>query len=286
MSVARKMGEFPSQWDCMLQNLGSWEGSFARFRIDGTLISEISSQLLLEQLADRSARLTLKRDSPDYPKPLVQEYSSLHPSILFAETGAFSQGALQTSSSQFGAEFGHVCGDRRLRLVQLFTPDRKPEFVTLIREKRSGTAAGFAEVLTVADLLGTWQGEAVTVYPDLRQPDRFTSTLAITQTDEQADEQADEQTIQQSLTFGDRTITSSGRIDGQSLFFEQGPVTTQVLRLPDRASVSFPVEVPTGMPFFLECGWMPEPAVRHRLIRSYDANGHWVSFTQVIERRV
>ncbi len=281
MSDAQKTGEYPNQWDCMVQNLGAWEGSFTRFHIDGTLISAIGSHLTLEDLSQTlgqpQVRLTLKRDAPDYPQPLVQEYSSLHPSILFTETGAFSQGALQTSSSQFGAEFGHVCGDRRLRLVQLFTPDRRPEFVTLIREKRSGTAAGFSDVLTTADLLGTWQGEAVTVYPDLRQPDRFTSTLTITE--------LDEQTIQQSLTFGDRTISSSGRIKGQSFFFEQGPVTTQVLRLPDRSSVSFPIEVPTGMPFFLECGWMPEPIVRHRLIRSYDYQGRWSSFTQVIERK-
>ncbi len=281
MSDAQKTSESPSQWDCMLQNLGSWEGSFTRFHIDGTPISEIPSHLTLEDLSQtlgqQQARLTLKRDAPEYPQPLLQEYSSLHPSILFTETGAFSQGALQTSSAQFGAEFGHVWGDRRLRLVQLFTPDGKPEFVTLIREKRSGTAAGFADVLTIADLLGNWQGEAVTIYPDGRNPDRFTSTLTITQTDEQ--------TIQQSLTLGDRTISSSGRIKGQSFFFEQGPVTTQVLRLPDRSSVSFPVALPTGMPFFLECGWMPEPTLRHRLIRSYDHQGHWVSFTQVIERK-
>jgi Domain of unknown function (DUF3598) len=273
----RRTGECANQWDCMLQSLGSWEGSFARFRVDGTPISEISSHLILEKLDDRNARLTLKRDSPDYPKPLVQEYSSIPQGSLFTETGAFTQGALDTASAHFGAEFGHVWGDRRLRLVQLFRSDRKPEFVTLIREKRSGTAVGFADGLTIADLLGTWQGEAVTVYPDVRSPDRFTSTLTLTQTDEQ--------TIQQALTFGDRTITSSGHIEGQSLFFDQGPVTTQVLRLPDRASVSFPIEVPRGMPFFLECGWMPEPTVRHRLIRSYDHQGRWVSFTQVIERK-
>jgi hypothetical protein len=289
MSDEKKTGEYPSQWECMLENLGSWEGSFTRFHIDGTPISEIPSHLTLEDLSQTlgqisgqisgqpQARLTLKRDSPDYPQPLVQEYSSLHPSILFTETGAFSQGALQTSSSHFGAEFGHVCGDRRLRLVQLFTPDGKPEFVTLIRERRSGTDAGFAAGLTVADLLGSWQGAAVTIYPDGRDSDRFTSTLTITQTDEHM--------IQQSLTFGDHTLSSSGRMEGQNFFFEQGSVTTQVLRLPDRASVSFPVAVPLGRPFFLECGWMPEPTVRHRLIRAYDQQGQWVSFTQVIERK-
>ena len=271
--------EMKTQWDCMLQNVGQWDGSFTRFVLDGTQTSDISSHLTLEDRGDHQARLTLTRESPDHPQPMVLEYSSINQSTLFTDSGAFSQGSMQYAPfSQFGAEFGHIWGDRRLRLVQLFTTESKPEFVTLIREKRVGTAAEFAAILTVDDLLGTWEGSAITVYPDLRNPDRFTSTLTIAKTDAQ--------TVEQSLTFAGRTIASKGRLQGQSLFFEGGPVTTQVLRLPDRASVSFPVEVPKGMPFFLECGWMPEPTVRHRLIRAYDKHGGWVSFTQVIERKI
>ena len=271
--------EMKTQWDCMLQNVGQWDGSFTRFAIDGTQTSDISSHLTLENKGDHQARLTLTRESPDHPQPMVLDYASINQSTLFTESGAFSQGSMQYAPfSQFGAEFGHIWGDRRLRLVQLFTPESKPEFVTLIREKRVGTAAEFADILTVDDLLGTWEGSAITVYPDLRNPDKFTSTLTIAQTDAQ--------TIEQSLTFAGRTIASKGRLQGQSLFFDQGPVTTQVLRLPDRASVSFPLEIPKGMPFFLECGWMPKPTVRHRLIRAYDKHGGWVSFTQVIERKI
>jgi Domain of unknown function (DUF3598) len=271
--------ESEPQWDCMLQNVGEWVGSFTRFTLDGTPISDIPSHLKLEDLGDHQARLTLTRQSPDYPEPLVQEFATIDSSTLFADSGAFSQGSIQFSPGvPFGAEFGHVCGDRRLRLVQLFTPDGQPKFITLIQEKRSGTAATFADVLTIDDLLGTWKGESVTIYPDLRKPERFISNLKITQTHEHM--------IQQSLDFGKHKIISNGRLEGQQIVFEQGSIKSQVLRLPDRASVRFPAKMAKGVPAVFECAWMPESNVRHRLIRTYDPKGIWVSFTQVIEQKL
>ena len=268
-----------TQWDYMLKNAGEWEGSFTQIDLNGSIVSDIASHLQIESLGDHHARLTLTRKSPKHPQPLVIDYHSLNSSILFTNTGAFSQGALQFSPiSQFGGEFGHLWNDRRLRLVKLFSSDQKLETVTLIREKRPGSEAKFADMLSIDDLLGTWEGEAMTYYPDLRSPETFTSTLKIDRTDEH--------TLSQSLTFSGRTIASTARIEGQSLFFEQGPLKTQVLRLPDRASASFPVDIPKGVPFFLESGWMPEPHVRYRLIRSYDNQGRWTSLTQVKEVKV
>lgn len=265
-------------WDNMLKNVGEWEGSFTQFDLNGTEISNIPSHLKLEDLGNHQAKLTLKRDSPKHPEPLIQNYSSLSRGLLFCDCGAFSQGSLQYAPfSQFGGEFGHLWGDRRLRLVQLFTSQNKPETLTLIREVRSGTQAAVNSKLEIADLIGTWQGEATTYYPDWRTPTRFTSTLTMSQ--------PDDRTLNQTLQFGDRIIPSSGRIEGNSLFFEQSSVKTQVLLLPDKASASFPVDIPSGSPFFLECGWMPEPNIRQRIIRSYDAKGEWISLTRVVERR-
>ncbi len=270
--------ESEPQWDCMLQNVGEWVGSFTRFTLDGTPISDIPSHLKLENLGDHQARLTLTRQSPDYPQPLVQEFATIDPSTLFAKSGAFSQGSIQfVPGVPFGAEFGHVSGDRRLRLVQLFTPEGSPNLITLIQEHRSGTAANFADVLTIEDLLGTWRGESVTIYPDARKPERLTSNLKISQTDDQM--------LQQSLDFGKHKIISNGRLEGQCIVFEQGTIKSHVLRLPDRSSVRFPLKISKGMPVSLECAWMPESNVRHRLIRTYDNKGAWVSFTQVIERK-
>ncbi len=265
-------------WDNMLKNVGEWEGSFTQFDLQGTELSNTPSHLKLEDLGNHQAKLTLKRDSPKHPQPLVQNYSSLSLGLLFCNCGAFSQGSMQYAPfSQFGGEFGHLWGDRRLRLVQLFNLDSKPETVTLIREVRSGTQAKLQPKLEISDLIGTWQGEATTYYPDWRTPTKFTSTLTMKQTDDR--------TLEQALQFGDRTITSLGRIEGSSLFFEQSALKTQVLMLPDKASASFPLEIPKGLPFFIECGWMPEPNIRQRIIRSYDAKGGWVSLTLVVERR-
>ncbi len=265
-------------WDNMLKNVGEWEGSFTQFDLSGTELSDIPSHLKLEDLGNHQAKLTLKRDSPKHPQPLVQNYSSLSRGLLFCDCGAFSQGSLQYAPfSQFGGEFGHIWGDRRLRLVQLFTPESKPETLTLIREVRSGTQAQINSKLEITDLVGTWQGSATTYYPDWRTPTRFSSTLTMTQ--------RSDRTLNQSLQFGDRTITSLGQIDGNSLFFEQSALKTQVLMLPDKASASFPVQIQPGIPFFIECGWMPGPDIRQRIIRSYDAKGEWVSLTRVVERR-
>jgi hypothetical protein len=266
-------------WNNMLKNVGEWDGSFTQFDLQGNEISNIPSHLKLEDLGDHQAKLTLTRQSPKYPQPLVLEYSNLSRGLLFCNCGAFSQGSLQfTAGSQFGGEFGHIWGDRRLRLVQLFDYDNKPEFLTLIREVRSNTQATiYPNRLQISDLLGTWNGEATTYYPDWRTPTTFTSKLTMAQ--------SDDRTLEQSLEFGGQMITSQARIEGNRLFFEQSAVTTQVLMLPDRASASFPIEVPKGAPFFMECGWMPEENIRQRIIRSYDAKGEWVSLTRVVERR-
>lgn len=267
-----------SQWECMLQNLGEWEGSFTQIAIDGTVIEEVPSRLILEQLEAQRVRLTLTRESPKYANPLVQEYSTLSRSLLFFETGAFSQGSIQLAPfSQFGAEFGLVKSDRRLRLVLLYPPDNSIQSLTLIRERRSGSTAPEQPTLQVSDLVGTWQGNVTTLTPDW-QVTESTSTLQI--------EQIAIDRLQQSLTFGDRTLTSTAQIQGSVLKFDQGSQPVQVLLLPDGASASFPIEIQRGKPLFLECGWMLEPGLRQRLIRSYDALGGWVSLTLVTERKI
>ncbi len=266
-------------WANMLKNVGQWDGSFTKFDLNGTEISTIPSHLKLEDLGNHRAKLTLTRRSPQHPTPLVQEYASLSPGLLFCDCGAFSQGSMQFAPfAQFGGEFGHVWADRRLRLVQLFTPESKPEFITLIREVRSGSEAPILDRLQISDLIGTWNGTATTYYPDWRTPTQFTSTLTMSQSDAGI--------LDQTLQFSDRVIRSQGRIEGNSLFFDQAELKTQVLMLPDKTSASFPMEIPKGIPFFMECGWMPEPNVRQRIIRNYDAKGEWISLTRVVERKI
>ncbi|MBD3885261.1 DUF3598 family protein [Phormidium tenue FACHB-886] len=268
-----------SQWDCLLRNLGAWQGSFARLSPHGVLEEEIPSLVTLEGLHNnQTVHQTVQHFSAAgdriYNKEL--EYSTLNRSTLFFETGAFSQGSLQFGPfSEFGAELGFIAGDRRLRLVQLFNTASQLDRFTLIREHRQGTPAAARPPLTVEQLLGDWQGEAITLYPDWRTPDRYATTLSI--------RREGDRLIQQ-LTAPQLALTSTATIDGSTLRFEQShPI--QVLLLPDGASANTPLVIPKGQPFLLEAGWLLADNLRQRMIRRYDAQGGWSSLTLVTEKR-
>jgi Domain of unknown function (DUF3598) len=273
-----------TQWECFLQNLGEWQGSFAEFSPTGELREDIPSLLKLEEIAPHQARLTLTRNSPKFPEPLVQEYSSFNQSLRFFESGAFSQGALQYSPySQFGGEFslvngrGAAVGDRRLRLVQLYNSESELQCFKLIREQRVGAATPERTHLQVEDLVGEWQGEAATIFPDGRTPLQFSSHLTIGR-------QGD--LLQQQLCFGSRTIATEATIAGNLLKYHNSPVPVQIVLLPDGASANCPTQVSIGHPFVLELGWLMEPTLRQRIMRTYDANGEWINSTWVTERKV
>lgn len=277
-----------SQWDCLLQNLGEWHGSFTRLSPQGELIEDTPTLVSLEAVNNHQTMRQVVRRLTNPPDEKVLEYSSLNRGVLFFENGAFSQGSLQFGPfSEFGAELGliettqqNTLGDRRLRLVQLFNRDSQLAQLTLIREKRASATTPERPPLRVEDLLGTWEGEAITLYPDWRDPSTSSTRLHLQM------ETSDRLT--QTLTFGNpgQTITSSAQIVGSVLTFNQGHLPIQVLLLPDGASSTCPTHIKTGQPFFLEVGWLLQPNLRQRLIRSYSDKGEWSRLTLVTERKV
>lgn len=267
-----------SQWECFLQNLGVWEGSFTKFSPEGTLLNDTPSRLSLEGLNNnQTVRLTLCRSGRD---DLVLEYSSLGGGVLFFENGSFSEGLIQLGPfSEFGAELAFVHENRRLRLVQLFDKTGQLNELVLIREHLAGTPVAERPPLQIDDLLGEWLGQAVTIYRDLRSPDIYSTTLKI-----QLD---DTGRLIQSTSFGERTITSTATIKGSIVLFDQDPQKqVQVLLLPDGASATSSLKVQLRQPLFLEAGWLIQPNLRQRMIRSYNEKGEWVSLTLVTEERV
>ena len=171
-----------SQWECLLKNLGEWQGSFTRISPQGEQLEDIPTVVSLEGLNNnQTIRQIIRRLPPGQPvNEKVLEYSSLNRSTLFFENGAFSQGSIQWGPfSEFGAELGLIESDRRLRLVQLYNKDGQLERLTLIREKLAGTNTPERPPLTVEQLLGEWLGEAVTIYPDWRSPDTYPTRLKI-----------------------------------------------------------------------------------------------------------
>ena len=283
-----------SQWDCLLENLGVWQGSFTSFSPQGELLEDTPTIVSLQGLNDnKTIRQLVRRYLPSThstgklePQDLVLEYSSLNRSILFFNNGAFSQGSMQFAPfAEFGAELGLIASDRRLRLLQMYNRNSGLEKITLIREQLTSennnpnpSVVPEEPNLTVDDLLGEWQGQAVTIYPDLRSPDIYPTKLQIYLNDAGR--------LVQQLGFGDRTITSSARIDGKCLYFDQGSQPVQVLLLPNGASSNCPLQIKNGQAFILEVGWMHAPGQRQRMIRSYDQKGGWVSLTLVTESKI
>ncbi|MDF5716387.1 MAG: DUF3598 family protein [Rhizonema sp. NSF051] len=263
-----------SQWEALLKNLGEWRGSFTRISSRGELQGDTKSIVSLEALNNNQ---TIRQIVNLGGSEKVLEYSSLGRGVLFCENGAFSQGSIQLGPySEFGAELGLIHENHRLRLVQLFDKNLQLNQFTLIREYLAGTQPVQRPPLTVEALLGEWQGEAVTIYPDWRSPDSYSVTMQL-----QLD---DVGKLKQNLTFGDRTITSTASINGNILQFDQDSLLqVQVLLLPDGASATCPLNLQLRQPFFLEVGWLIQPNLRQRLIRSYNDKGEWASLTLVTE---
>ena len=275
-----------SKWENFLKTLGEWQGSFTSVSTEGELLDSTSSILNLEGLENNQlVRFRLRRfgSGGDNQPPIsdyVQEYRSLGKEIIFFETGAFSKGSLQLAPfTEFGAEYGFVAENRRLRFVQLYDSQGALIRLTLIREFKSGTDARERPQLTLKQLLGRWEGTACTAYSDLRPSETYATSLEV--------KDIGGGQLQQQLSFGDRTITTTARIERFNiLHFEEGSYTRKILLLPDGTSSNTPLHLNLRQPFFVEVGWLAADNERQRLIRSYNDKGEWSSATHVIERRV
>ncbi|KYC37890.1 hypothetical protein WA1_05165 [Scytonema hofmannii PCC 7110] len=266
-----------SQWAALLKNLGEWQGSFTRLSPLGGILEDTPSVVALEGLDNnQKMRQTIRLGGSEK----VLEYSTLARSVLFFDNGAFSQGSIQLAPfSEFGAEFGLIDENQRLRLVQLFDKNLQLDTLTLIREHLAGTQPPQKPPFTVNDLLGEWQGEAVTIYPDWRSPDSSSTKMQL-----QLDGNG---RLVQSLTFGERTISSTATVKNSIIHFDQDPQKqVQVLLLPDGASATSPLKLSLRQPFFLEVGWLIQPGLRQRMIRSYSEKGDWTSLTLVTENKI
>jgi Domain of unknown function (DUF3598) len=272
-----------SNWDNFLKNLGEWQGSFTNISPDGQILVSTPSILNLEGLEDNKlVRFRVRRYADGSKEPTTdyeEDYRTMGRQNIFFDTGAFSKGTIQIAPFvEFGAEYGFVDGDRRLRFVQLFDTEGNFIKLVLIRELRSGSNASERPALTVDQLLGHWVGTAITAYADLRNPDTYATSLEI--------RQIDSDRLEQQLRFGDRIISSIGRIGQNKLLFEEGPNPREILLLPDGGSSNLPLKIKLREPVMVEAGWLVKDDERQRLIRSYNDKGEWVSSTHIIERRL
>lgn len=271
-----------SNWENFIKNIGEWRGSFTQISPQGEILKSTPSILNLEAIDNNQAVLfRLRRfDSNNYDSSPIQdyqqEYRSLAKENIFFNTGAFSKGTLQLAPfTEFGAEYGFIDENRRSRLVQLYDKQGNFSNLTLIREFRTGTEAKERPPLTVEQLIGKWEGQAHTVYSDLRPSETNTSYLEI--------KEIDNGYLEHQLSFAGQNISSKAKIAGNKLIFEQERNIREILLLPDGISSNVPVKLELRKPLFVEAGWLVRDNERQRLIRTYNTKGEWVSSTHVIE---
>ncbi len=270
-----------SQWQRLLKNVGTWQGSFTQLSPEGKILSDVPTEVeLTPRDSGQAMHQEVRRYAVDGPAQIQKlDYRSLNRATLFFEDGAFSQGSMQWGPfSSFGAELGLISDSRRVRLVQLFEQNELKS-ITLIRERLAGTEAVARSPLNLTDLTGTWDGEAVTQYADLRPEARSATQLTV--------EQTSPHQIQQTISVGSERpiISSTGRVEGSRILFQAGEQPMQVLLLPDGASSTCPIKITPRQPIFLEAGWLFNSRTRQRLIRQYDSAGAWISLTLVTEQK-
>lgn len=281
-----------SQWECVLNNLGEWRGSFTHFSPQGEEQADIPSVITLEgRDGNRSIDLMLKRF---YPSPdggasrcheLPMTFSSPGMGAFFFESGAFSRGPSYGSpSSQCVAEFSLMTPERRSRQVHMFDATGLCQQVTLIRELRADATAPERPPLQIEDLLGTWQQQWVTRYPGRAEtPENSSSTIVRSPHSSTQFEWVQHLLDSSESSAPMKTILT--RSTSSVFQFEQGGHAYQLLLLPDGAFATYPVQLQSRQSFWVEAGWMLESGVCQRLIRRYNASGDWVNVSWGRERR-
>jgi hypothetical protein len=275
-----------SQWECVLENLGEWVGSFTTVTPQGELIEDIPSIINLEGVrANQAIHLVLTRFYPlpnsteRYPKQVVWDFST-PPGVgaIYFETGAFSSGILAvTAGVKTIGEFSLVAGDRRFRMIQMFDVNQQLDRVTFVREHRQGTTTPERPQLNILDLLGTWKGTATTFYADSESPIVTTTESTFTVRD-----------LGYRLVEGDNSIDLTVAINDRAkrlLQFcdDEDGQSYQILLLPDGGHATTPTQIRLGHPFDLEIGWICQTGKRQRLVRRYDRTGKWYSATFITE---
>lgn len=268
----------PNQWDNLFKNAGTWKGSFTQLSPDGTELSDVPSCLTLERTSAASARFQVTRyPAGQPPQETKSEFASINQSSLFCQDGSFTKGSTQWSPvAKFGTEFGLTLPDARFRLVQLFEPGGQLSTLVLIRETREGQPEIVRPRLSVADLLGTWRGQAIVYRTDWSVSPPMATELTVSQLSSDS--------ILQTWRTASATGQSKARLDGSRLMFEQ--TGYQLLFLPNGGSSLCPQTIQRQTAFRCEIGWLIEPTTRLRLTREYQADGSWGQQTWIKEEKI
>lgn len=282
-----------SQWQNFQRNLGAWRGSFTNLDAYGTVLESSASLLTLSSADEgRAVHFRLRRSASGDPvadpsQDTAQEYRTLGKQVVFFDNGSFSKGSLQIApATRFGAEYGFISGDRRHRLVQLFTDDGSFSSLVLIREFRDGSGAAERPPLSLEQLGGRWQGQAATIEADWPEPTLVDATIAVDQPDA-ASLRLETRLGPESSVVVARTVADATRpcYSADGLGADAGQAG-RLLLLPDGGLSLAPLQISHRQGFRVEAGWLESPHRWQRLIRRYSPRGEWLSSTHLVARRI
>lgn len=274
-----------SQWQCIQQNIGTWQGSFTQFSPTGELVKDTPSVLTLQETdPGKVMQLMLERTPPGGITEVTRR-SFNHPGpapyVLFFENGAFSQGSPQWSAfGQFGAEMSLKVGDRRVRFVIMYDAasnyTSQLKYVTLIRESQPGGTPFSEPALTAKQLLGDWRGTvdmlSAPMAPMTKGTSKWQLGNAFVLT---CEEQLGENHKNLSLASDTQATLAS-----EKLLLLKGhkkeELNYQLMFLPNGVYCLIPQEIRKEKAFRIEVGWLHAEGQRMRLVRYYDDRGVWM----------
>ncbi len=279
-----------SQWQCIQQNIGTWQGSFTQFSPDGEQIKDTPSVLTLEETeTNKTMQLTLERwPSDGAPEVTSRSFSAPGPApyAYFFETGTFSQGSAQWRAfSQFGAEMSLKVGDRRSRFVIMYRSTSEGstelEYVTLIRETQSG-GTQFTEADTAPEqMLGEWAGTSAVLFATMEPATAGTSQWTFGDTALKSSHAFDDQSNTLSLTRATSSAPSS-----HQLVALKGDLDYQLMPLSNGTYCLIPRKIRKDTAFQIEVGWLRDSGERSRLVRYYDKRGVWMESALIEDHHI
>ncbi|MEL6553066.1 MAG: DUF3598 family protein [Cyanobacteria bacterium J06621_11] len=282
-----------SQWDCLRQNIGTWQGSFAQFSPTGEQVKDTPSVLTLEE-TDPNQTMTLVLER--FPKNGEKKTNRLTftapgpaPAAYFFASGSFSQGSPQWSSfGQFATEFSLKVGDKRVRYVIMYegTPQytSRIKYVTLICETQKRGSEFVDTPLSAEQFLGDWQGAAEAlcsrqaIFTQGKSNWQLSNNLALA-CHERFETEAEKALFEEDICTLSATSEQSGTVQSENLLTlttTNNALAYQIMLLPKGAYCLLPQEIKKEKAFRIEVGWLSEEGKRTRFVRYYDTRGVWV----------
>ncbi|MCL6647397.1 MAG: DUF3598 family protein [Chloroflexi bacterium] len=282
-----------SRFEALAANEGVWEGVWTYYRapVPGRTTLEAVNQrrstLIFERLAGDCLRQTNRYHGQGefvweyYDRPGGLEWFEVKgeerkpgdPNFIaavraFPGSLSFTSGYLRLLEGvPFVSEQGVGEGDCKRRGMVMYDQAGQPATLIAIRERRGAPVTAEEDApLTLADLMGSWQGEGIAISAN----DQTVSGLACRFHISEAGD-----ALEVVSQFGETVTRRTARAEGAAWALSGGQ---RLVVLPGRLALLYPDQLPPpgeDRSFSVELYWLAEPTRLRRLVREYDPQGAW-----------